>query len=56
MKQNDQGAQPFFARFLTAERSSGGQTNITLPSKDHLQTHKYPSDNDEEPPSTYISE
>jgi len=56
MKQNDQGQQPFFARFLTSERNSDSQHNITLPSKDYLQTQKYPSDTDEEPPTTLISE
>lgn len=56
MKQNFQGIQPFFAQFLTAERNSDSQHNSTLPSKDYLQTHKYPSDNDEEPPTSYIPE
>jgi hypothetical protein len=49
MKQNDQGQQPFFAQFLTSQRNSAVQHNITPPGKDDLLTLKYPSDRDEDP-------
>jgi hypothetical protein len=44
--------QPFFAQFLEAEKSSSQETNYhtTRPYIDGDQTHKYPSDNDENPP------
>lgn len=53
MKQNEL-KQPFFAALLESQgRTPGNQLwpwphPTTLPAKDNLETHKYPSDNDEE--------
>jgi Serine endopeptidase inhibitors len=40
--------QPFFVQFLESQKSEQVQNTITIPAKDNLQTHKYPSDSDEE--------
>jgi hypothetical protein len=47
--------QPFFALFLESQHQNGQNSftlptrdTVTAPSKDNLETHKYPSDNDEE--------
>lgn len=40
--------QPFFAQFLESQKNEEAHNTVTLPKKDNLQTHKYPSDNDEE--------
>lgn len=46
MNQNEL-KQPFFVQFLESQQQDAHNA-ITLPSKDYLQTHKYPSDSDEE--------
>jgi hypothetical protein len=49
MKQNEQLSKPFFVQFLedqNKEERSGN--NITKPWLDINETHKYPSDSDEE--------
>jgi hypothetical protein len=54
MEQNKK--QPFFAALLESQKTTPipGDQFIpwpwpgTAPAKDHLETHKYPSDNDEE--------
>lgn len=47
MNQNEL-KQPFFVQFLESQRADEAHNTVTLPSKDLLQTHKYPSDSDEE--------
>jgi hypothetical protein len=58
MKQNDQLKQPFFAKFLeshsAAKANSGDNGKVpsfTFKMLDDIVTHKYPSDNDENPAS-----
>jgi Serine endopeptidase inhibitors len=51
MKQNNQLSKPFFAQFLEAQKKDSQETqntNITKPWLDVNETHKYPSDSDEE--------
>ena len=40
--------QPFFVQFLESQKANEAHNVITYPWKDNLQTHKYPSDSDEE--------
>jgi hypothetical protein len=58
MKQNDQLKQPFFARFLESQSAAktnatenGRYPSFTFKMLDDIVTHKYPSDNDENPAS-----
>jgi hypothetical protein len=60
MKQNEQLKQPFFAQFLESQKTkaSGSTENheegwpgVTFPVKDYDQTHKYPSDGDDDYPA-----
>lgn len=58
MKQNDELKQPFFAKFLESHSAAkvGATENSRYPSftfkfVDDIVTHKYPSDNDENPAS-----
>ena len=54
MKQNEQGKKPFFAQFLDAQKANSSETlnnTGTKPWLDGDQTMKYPSDNDENPPT-----
>lgn len=43
--------QPFFAKFLAAQKADGNIEGITKPSADVQHTLKYPSDGDEGDPS-----
>jgi len=54
MKQQDSKKTPYFAKFLESQkvsRQEAGTQNVWPPVTayyfDHLETHKYPSDNDE---------
>ena len=47
MNQNEL-KQPFFVHFLESQKVNEAHNTVTLPSKDLLQTQKYPSDSDEE--------
>ncbi|HYE56517.1 MAG TPA: microviridin/marinostatin family tricyclic proteinase inhibitor [Chitinophagaceae bacterium] len=54
MKQNEQAKQPFFAQFLDAQKAKSNDPQHHLgthPFRDGDQTMKYPSDNDENPPT-----
>lgn len=59
MKQNGQ-LKPFFAQFLESQVRVQGPTEanslvwppVTLPIKDEAHTHKYPSDGDDDLPTT----
>jgi hypothetical protein len=58
MKQNEQLEQPFFAKFLESQSAAkvNAQDNGKVPSftfkmLDDIVTHRYPSDNDENPAS-----
>ena len=49
MKQNDKPRQPFFAQLLESQQPEESQAhNITKPWLDINETHKFPSDSDEE--------
>lgn len=54
MKQQEQIKQPFFAQFLDAQKANSPETRNnagTKPWLDGDQTHKYPSDGDDNPPA-----
>ncbi len=60
MKQNE-GKSPFFAQFLESQQTKvqqPGEANllvwppVSLPIMDYDQTHKYPSDGDDDLPSS----
>jgi hypothetical protein len=55
MKQNEELMKPFFAQFLEGQNRQGDTQGIipwpwptTAPAKDNLETHKYPSDGDDD--------
>jgi hypothetical protein len=54
MKQMEPTKLPFFAQFLDAQKAKSSEPQFNLgthPWKDGDQTMKYPSDNDENPPT-----